>query len=541
MKTGQKDTLKRFLGEIPLTAELYWLVRQQNGQTHTRFNLRHLQDKLPEMVEETRALKAKAQPTGKKIFLFATLHYWIEQGAITALGLAAEGNDVTMGYLPFGDWFTDLSKFDLRRQNIYARKVLEPAQDLIKPVSFLTSRSSYVPLPTALQNAVKEVSIYDTQYTLQIEEVDESNPTYQFRLKRNTDAAQALYSWLRAMKPDVVIVPNGTILEFGIAYRVARFLKIPTHTYEFSDQKDAFWLGQNAEIMRQDTSQMWQAVQDQPLTREQFSRIKEMFEARRTARTAENFTRQWQSEPAHGAQSVKEALKLDDRPVVLLATNVLGDSLTLGRQVFTRTMADWVGRTILYFIGRPDVQLVIRIHPGEILTREYSMVDVVKKTLPELPEYIHVIEPAEKINTYDLIELADVGLVYTTTVGLEMALKGIPVVVAGQTHYRGRGFTFDPLSWVDYFKILGRILEDPASFHLEEEKIDLAWRYAYHFFYTFPLPFPWHVKFWGDYDTHRISQVMTAANRKRFEPAFRYLGGESLDWNAINSHRTHAG
>jgi hypothetical protein len=76
---------------------------------------------------------------------------------------------------------------------------------------------------------------------------------------------------------------------------------------------------------------------------------------------------------------------------------------------------------------------------------------------------------------------------------------------------------------------------------LEEEKIDLAWRYAYHFFYTFPLPFPWHVKFWGDYDTHRISQVMTAANRKRFEPAFRYLGGESLDWNAINSHRTHAG
>ena len=87
-------------------------------------------------------------------------------------------------------------------------------------------------------------------------------------------------------------------------------------------------------------------------------------------------------------------------------------------------MADWVGRTILYFIGRPDIQLVIRIHPGEILTREYSMVDVVRQTLPELPEYIHVIQPEEKINTYDLIEITDIGLVYTTTVGLEMALKG---------------------------------------------------------------------------------------------------------------------
>jgi len=177
---------------------------------------------------------------------------------------------------------------------------------------------------------------------------------------------------------------------------------------------------------------------DEPLTRTQLKRIHEMFEARKTARTAENFTRQWQSEPAAGKDSAKAALKLDDRPIVLLATNVLGDSLTLGRQVFSKTMAEWVSRTILYFIGRPDVQLVIRIHPGEILTREYSMVDVVRKTLPELPEYIHVIHPEEKTNTYDLVELADVGLVYTTTVGLEMALKGIPVVVAGQTHYRGR-------------------------------------------------------------------------------------------------------
>jgi hypothetical protein len=121
---------------------------------------------------------------------------------------------------------------------------------------------------------------------------------------------------------------------------------------------------------------MWQAVQDQPLTHEQFKRISEMFEARRTARTTENFTRKWQSEPAQGARSVKDVLKLDERPVVLLATNVLGDSLTLGRQVFSRTMAEWVSRTILYFIGRPDVQLVIRIHPGEVLSRERLMQNV---------------------------------------------------------------------------------------------------------------------------------------------------------------------
>jgi hypothetical protein len=32
-----------------------------------------------------------------------------------------------------------------------------------------------------------------------------------------------------------------------------------------------------------------------------------------------------------------------------------------------------------------------------------------------------------------------------------MAMRGIPVITAGQTHYRNRGFTSDPDSWEMYF------------------------------------------------------------------------------------------
>ncbi len=72
-------------------------------------------------------------------------------------------------------------------------------------------------------------------------------------------------------------------------------------TYEFSDQKEAFWLGQNAEIMRQDTTSMWEAWKDSKLTREQLSRIQALFESRQQAKTNENFTRQWQSLPSQGS------------------------------------------------------------------------------------------------------------------------------------------------------------------------------------------------------------------------------------------------
>jgi hypothetical protein len=65
---------------------------------------------------------------------------------------------------------------------------------------------------------------------------------------------------------------------------------------------------------------------------------------------------------AHPGRQVPSGkkLNLDDRPVILLATNVLGDSLTLGRQVFSKSMAEWVEETVRYFADRQDVQLVIR-------------------------------------------------------------------------------------------------------------------------------------------------------------------------------------
>ena len=40
--------------------------------------------------------------------------------------------------------------------------------------------------------------------------------------------------------------------------------------------------------------------------------------------------------PSQGGEQARRDLGLDERPLVLLAANVIGDSLTLGRQVFTR-------------------------------------------------------------------------------------------------------------------------------------------------------------------------------------------------------------
>jgi len=533
MKVAGKEVVKQLLGEVPFTAELYWLLRQRGKPLQSRFSLRHLQAELPEMVKQAEELR-KSAPAGRNVFIFATLHYWIEHTALLGVALAAQGHKVTLGYMPYSEWQTPINRFDLRRQNAYAAKVLEQASPLLGSVSFLTARSMFTRVPDEVMDAVQKVTIYDTQYTLQVEDIDTNSDVFKLRLERNTEVARAVLGYLKANRPDVVIIPNGTIQELGVVYRVARFLKIPTTTYEFGDQRQRIWLAQNAEVMRQETDRLWQAREGSSLTPEQLERMRALFMARQRGALWENFARLWQDTPAEGGEKARAALGLDSRPVVLLATNVLGDSLTLGRQVFSQSMAEWISRTVQYFAGRPDVQFVIRVHPGEVLTHGLSMMDVVKQVLPRLPEHIRLIAPKDKVNTYDLVEVADVGLVYTTTVGMEMAMFGVPVIVSGSTHYRGRGFTNDPDSWVTYFKLLGQILSKPSAYRLTRQQVESAWEYAYRFFFEYPRPFPWHlVRVWDDYKTRPLSAVCSPEGMEQYGATFKYLVGETVDWRTI--------
>jgi hypothetical protein len=227
---------------------------------------------------------------------------------------------------------------------------------------------------------------------------------------------------------------------------------------------------------------------------------------------------------------------LDGRPVVLLAANVIGDSLTLGRQVFTHSMTEWLERALLSFAQQRGVQLVLRIHPGERYTTGPSVADLAERVLPDLPENIHLVAASDPINTYDLVEIADLGLVYTTTVGMEMAMSGVPVVVVGQTHYRGKGFTLDPASWQAYDRLIAQLLQkaltDPASIRLTRPQVERAWNYAYRFFFEFPLPYPWHLlHFWNEFEQWPMARALSPEGQAQFGRAFRALAGEPITWS----------
>jgi len=538
-----KNSLRELLGDLPFTAEIDWMLRSKNRPRKDHFNLDRLQKSLPAARAVVEPIAKKAKP-GKNILFFATLHYWIEQSAYLGLALAGLGHKVTLLTLPYSEWHKQKDNFTQRQRILHTKDALAPLSPLIEHVSMLDTstgsarrlRSSTFNLPTALQADIKEVSLWDAQYTLMREEVDMNNAAdrslYDLRIQRNTFAAKAMFEYLQSNRPDVVLIPNGLILEMGIVFRVARYLNIDAVTYEFNDQREQIWLAQNSSIMQQDTDYLVDARCHLPMTDSMFERVADLENARRGARVWGKSKRLWQYVSSQGAAETRKLLNLDERPVVMLAANVLGDSLTLGRDIFASSMTEWITKTVQYFAKRTDVQLVIRVHPGEkLVPQAKSMGTVVRDALPELPGHIHVIGALDKINTYDLIEVADVGLAYTTTVGLETAMNGRPVISCGQTHYRRRGFTIDPNSWDEYYATLEKVLSNIPGHQLNEKQTESAWNYAYRFFFEYPRPFPWRLmNFWDDLEVWPLERVLSEEGLAQFKDTFDFLVNEPFTW-----------
>ena len=522
--------LKDFLGRVPMAADLYDAVRRERPRT--RYNLEQLAAHLPGAVAAVRPFAAKAAEAAprKKLLLFASLHYWIEQAVMVGLVLRGQGHDVTLTYLPYSSLDADINSFDLRRQDLYTRRVLQPLNGLMATVSLLDMQPAGR-MPDELSEALETSAAFDTMYRCQVEDFDRNSDLYQLRLQRNRAALLAALKLLSDEKPDAVLIPNGLVSELAVVYQAARYLGLNGITYEFNDQLEQIWLAQNDIVMHQNTDALWAARGQTPLSEEQRQVIAEFEDARSHARKYGKGTRFWQDVPPVGAEELRRTLGLDGRPVVLLATNVLGDSLTLGRHVFAHSMAEWISRTVMYFAQRPDVQLVVRVHPGERLMKGPSIVGVIESAVQQMPEHIHVIGPHEKVNTYDLMDIAALGLAYTTTVGMEMAMRGVPVVAAGNTHYRGRGFTIDPCSWEEYFGQLDRVLGRLPESRLTMGQVETAWNYGYRFFFEFPLPFPWRLMhFWKDLETWPLDRVLGVNGEQQFGQTFNYLSGEPLRW-----------
>lgn len=170
---------------------------------------------------------------------------------------------------------------------------------------------------------------------------------------------------------------------------------------------------------------------------------------------------------------------LDELVASRMGTDALGIAIPDRPQPF-RDQIEWLTALVEYVEQSDDLALVVRIHPREGVNKRESVVSqhlaLLRAAFGETYAHCRFVWPADPVSSYDLGEAADVVLTSWSTIGLEMARLGAPVLVA----FNGAGSAIpqdDFSEWgatpADFFAKLRELLDRPVS----AEQIARAFRW----------------------------------------------------------------
>ena len=162
---------------------------------------------------------------------------------------------------------------------------------------------------------------------------------------------------------------------------------------------------------------------------------------------------------------------------------ILGNDYEYRRVPFADQSA-WLAALIAWVERRCDLQLVIRLHPrighNHRQAGRASQYDKAVAELSSLPANISVVWPESPLSSYNIAEFADAALISWSSIGIELARFGIPVVAAFP---RINPFPLNTFIAFDetperYFRAVERALNQPAS--LEHVTEAVRWTHFMH-------------------------------------------------------------
>lgn len=143
------------------------------------------------------------------------------------------------------------------------------------------------------------------------------------------------------------------------------------------------------------------------------------------------------------------------------------------------TQIEWIRALVKWVRERPDLFLLLRVHPREFPNKRERVKSQhaaqLEQALVDLPPNVRVNWPDDKLSLYDIAEYADVVLNAWSSAGKEMALLGRPVIV-----YCPSLLMYAPEinivaeTHVAYFAAIEKALHEPWSF----ERIRRAFRWC---------------------------------------------------------------
>ncbi len=308
--------------------------------------------------------------------------------------------------------------------------------------------------------------------------------TYKNYIAGSALAIDALTEALDVHKPDVILMFNGRFFSHNILLSLAKQRGITAYIHERSSIKDTILFKYNGNILESEQSKNhWKAWEDIPLSSGEVNCIDDYLAQRKLGNNTGCLSI---SHANHDEKFIYETLNISQNTkIITLFTSSTDEYIGYPGLKFIINQTDLIKRAISFFKDKIEYCLVIRVHPN---ATESDLTNTDMAALKDsLPPNVKILYPDDKISSYKLIEVSNANIVFMSSIGIEAAAMGKPVLMCSDiSSFYGHRYSLnlpDADSCEEYIELL---LSEDFSI----ERIRAAYRHAYFIFFRRCIPFP---------------------------------------------------
>lgn len=343
-------------------------------------------------------------------------------------------------------------------------------------------------------------------------------------LKTGILTAFAINRIINTYNFDAFFLFNGRFAMSRVAMELALLTKIPVYTHERGAIKETVSLGKNCyPRLRPAFENIWQMWKDVPLNKSECYEVGNLLTKWSTGK--EDNWRSY-SLPVNSSKIMAGIHEqMNEKKIIVIFTSSFDELATneYCKNGAFQDQVDWLVGSLLTLNIVNNVYSIVRIHPNTGGKRSFGKCHGSLRFFAEIrKQFPHVlfIDPDDEISSYDLVNISHAGLVFASTIGLEMAARGIPVLCGASTYYSMCPAVELPATPQEYVEKILEIASLPQG-SKNSERQRMAFRYIYRAFITADTYLP-HVRMDTPY-TGKLTYSSIAELREGVSPGLDHI------------------
>jgi hypothetical protein len=453
----------------------------------------------------------------KRILTFTVTPHWHNYLLLISGIISARG--ITIDYY-WNDFYShdnkDTSNDQKQVKNFFSN--IEKKK-LNKNLNFINiNNTRKTKLSSKLLKIIKKQSEIDTSNHFRKIKLNKKDPKYKKiynnKLKQNIELSSKILSIVGKKKYSSAIVPAGSFLyEWGVVFKTLRYLNINCCSIDYNlfgatdKQLSISWNYPSVlkdDFQFKDFNKYFMSLSKSERKKiiNYSHKINDIYKV--------SYNSYWQNKKYNTVPATqlvnqeknkknllnKLEISKNQKIILLLPSHGYEQHYRMKNVIF-KNYIDWLNKTINILIKKKDIKIIIRCHPfpynpnKDVINYQSSdetSLNILKKNEFYNHKNLKIVGPFEKINTYDLIELSNLGIVYTSLSGLEMAMIGKKPIVCTNTSYSKEKYICSPKNENEYFKNIDSLLKKNS---ISKENILRAKVFYYYFTNILPKKFPW--------------------------------------------------